>query len=136
VSRGSRTCGRWAICAAVPNAFDDTVSPELAQFAVPQARQLGKNLIAVINGESTQPFHYKSKGMFAVIGHRNAVGNPFGVRLSGWLAGVRDVVRDLLGDDTHFRAQDADRLRLPDERVSSPRFSPRYRWKERSGGEG
>jgi NADH:ubiquinone reductase (H+-translocating) len=80
----------WALgdCAAVPNAFDNTVSPELAQFAVPQAKQLGKNLIAVINGGSTRPFHYKSKGMFAVIGHHNAVGNPFGVRLSGWLAFV------------------------------------------------
>ena len=78
----------WALgdCAAVPNAFDNTVSPELAQFAVPQAKQLGKNLIAVINGGSTRPFRYKSKGMFAVIGHHNAVGNPFGIRLSGWLA--------------------------------------------------
>jgi len=78
----------WALgdCAAVPNAFDNTVSPELAQFAVPQAKQLGKNLIAVINGESTRPFRYKSKGMFALIGHHNAVGNPFGIRLSGWLA--------------------------------------------------
>ena len=78
----------WALgdCAAVPNAFDNAISPELAQFAVPQAKQLGKNLIAVINGESTRPFRYKSKGMFALIGHHNAVGNPFGIRLSGWLA--------------------------------------------------
>jgi NADH dehydrogenase len=80
----------WALgdCAAVPNAFDNKVSPELAQLAVPQAKQLGKNLIAVINGESTHPFHYKTKGMFAVIGHHNAVGNPFGIHLSGWLASV------------------------------------------------
>lgn len=78
----------WALgdCAAVPNAFDNAVSPELAQFAVPQARQLGENLIAVIKGGATRPFHYKSKGMFAVIGHHTAVGNPFGIRLSGWLA--------------------------------------------------
>jgi NADH dehydrogenase len=55
---------------------------------VPQAKQLGKNLIAVISGESTRPFRYKTKGMFAVIGHYNAVGNPFGIRLSGWLAFV------------------------------------------------
>jgi NADH dehydrogenase len=78
----------WALgdCAAVPNAFDNTICPELAQFAVPQAKQLGKNLIAVINGEPTRPFHYKSKGMFVAIGHHNAVGNPLGIRLSGWLA--------------------------------------------------
>jgi NADH:quinone reductase (non-electrogenic) len=80
----------WALgdCAAVPNAFDNTVCPELAQFAVRQAKQLGKNLISVIGGKSTHPFRYKSRGMFAVIGHHNAVGNPFGVRLSGWLAFV------------------------------------------------
>ena len=80
----------WALgdCAAVPNAFDNTICPELAQFAVQQARQLGKNLIAAISGKSTRPFRYRNKGMFAVIGHHNAVGSPFGIRLSGWSAFV------------------------------------------------
>ncbi len=80
----------WALgdCAAVPNAFDDSISPTLGQFAIRQAHQLARNLAAVASGGSPEPFHYHMKGMFAAIGHRRAVGNPFGMRLSGFPAYV------------------------------------------------
>ena len=78
----------WAIgdCAAVPNSFDSTTCPTLGQFAIRQATQLARNLAAVASGGSPEPFHYHMKGMFAAIGHRRAVGNPFGVQLAGFPA--------------------------------------------------
>jgi len=80
--------GVWALgdCAAVPNAYDDSISPTLGQFASRQAIQLAKNLKAVISGKPTAPFHYHMRGMFAAIGHGRAVGNPFGLRVTGVLA--------------------------------------------------
>ncbi len=78
----------WAIgdCAAVPNSFDGTSCPTLGQFAIRQATQLARNLAAVASGGSPEPFHYHMKGMFAAIGHGRAVGNPFGIQLSGFPA--------------------------------------------------
>ena len=80
--------GLWALgdCAAVPNAYDDSISPTLGQFASRQAKQLAKNLVAVIAGKPTGPFRYHMRGMFAAIGHGRAVGNPFGLRITGLLA--------------------------------------------------
>lgn len=80
----------WALgdCAAVPNAHDGSISPTLAQFATRQARQLARNLTAVITGREPRPFRYSPEGLFAAIGHRNAVGQAFGIRLSGFPAWV------------------------------------------------
>ena len=80
----------WALgdCAAVPNAFDGNISPTLAQFATRQARRLARNLTAVIAGREPQPFRYRPEGLFAAIGHRNAVGQAFGIRVSGFPAWV------------------------------------------------
>lgn len=78
----------WALgdCAAVPNAYDGSVSPTLGQFAVRQSAQLAKNIVAVSRGGAPQPFSYHTRGMFAALGHGRAVGNPFGVKVTGWLA--------------------------------------------------
>jgi len=75
----------WALgdCARVPNAWDGRDSPTLAQFAMRQATQLAENLVAVIAGRKPKPFQYHMQGMFAAIGHGKAVGNPFGVQVSG-----------------------------------------------------
>jgi NADH dehydrogenase len=80
----------WALgdCAAVPNAHDGRVSRTLGQFAVRQAKQLASNLVAVIDGREPKPFRYHPRGMFAALGHCKAVGNPFGVRVTGFLAYV------------------------------------------------
>lgn len=91
VGEDMRVPGRsdvWALgdCAAVPNAFDGRPSPTLAQFAIRQAKQLSDNIVAVISGRETKPFHHRMQGMFAAIGHRRAVGNPFGLRISGFPA--------------------------------------------------
>ena len=80
--------GLWALgdCAGVPNAFDGSISPTLAQYAVQQARRLAENLAAVIEGRTPVAFSYEPKGMFCVLGHRNAVGVVYGRNLSGLLA--------------------------------------------------
>jgi NADH dehydrogenase len=78
----------WALgdCAAVPNAYDGKPSPPTAQFAVRQAKQLSRNLAAVLSGKPTEPFRYHPLGAFASIGNRRAVGLTFGLRFSGFPA--------------------------------------------------
>lgn len=79
----------WALgdCAAVPNAREDgEISPPTAQYASRQGKLLAKNLRAAIAGREPRPFDYRPQGMFAAIGHRNAVGEVFGWKLSGFLA--------------------------------------------------
>jgi NADH:ubiquinone reductase (H+-translocating) len=75
----------WALgdCAAVPNAYDDKPSPPTAQFAVRQAKWLARNLAGAVAGTPTTPFRFKPLGAFASIGNRRAVGQVFGLRLSG-----------------------------------------------------
>jgi NADH dehydrogenase len=78
----------WAIgdCAWVPNAHDGKPSPETAQFAVQQARQLARNLGRALTGRPTKPFSYRPRGLLASIGHRNAVAEIYGIQISGFLA--------------------------------------------------
>ncbi len=82
--------GVWAVgdCAQIPNALDNKSSPPTAQFAVQQAKLLAKNLTANINGEPTRPFHYRSRGMMAAIGHKKGVAQVLGLPIGGlpaWL---------------------------------------------------
>lgn len=83
--------GLWALgdCAATPNGDAGAVCPPTAQFAVAQARQLAANLLSHIQGRSTTPFQYKSRGMMATTGHLKGVAEVAGVQLSGlfaWMA--------------------------------------------------
>jgi len=80
--------GLWAIgdCAAVPNAYDDRVSPPTAQFATRQAHQLADNLARSLEGRSTAAFSYRPLGQLASIGHNKAVAEVFGIRLYGFVA--------------------------------------------------
>lgn len=80
----------WAIgdCAALSNAADGQISPPTAQFAIAQAEQLALNLVAHIEGQPTQAFSHRSRGMMATTGHRKGVAQVFGLQLSGlpaWL---------------------------------------------------
>jgi NADH dehydrogenase len=78
----------WALgdCAAVPNAYDNSISPMLAQIATRQAKVLAKNIVNALNGQPTVPFSFKPQGIFANIGNFNAVGNSLWLPLSGWPA--------------------------------------------------
>jgi NADH dehydrogenase len=78
----------WAIgdCARVVNAADGRVSPATAQFAVRQGEQLAENLARVARGRPTRPFRFRYIGELVSIGRRNAVGEIFGLRVSGFPA--------------------------------------------------
>ena len=83
--------GLWALgdCAATVNAVDGQISPPTAQFAVAQARQLARNLVAHIEGRTTCAFRHQSKGLLATTGHHKGVAQVLDVPLTGlpaWLA--------------------------------------------------
>jgi NADH dehydrogenase len=78
----------WSLgdCSLIPNAYDGKPCPATAQFAMQQARQLAENLERATRDAATKPFSFRSRGMLASIGHRNAVAVIYGVKLSGFLA--------------------------------------------------
>jgi NADH dehydrogenase len=78
----------WSLgdCSLVPNAYDGRPCPATAQFAMQQARQLAENLKCASRDAATKPFSFRSQGMLASIGHRNAVAVIYGVKLSGFFA--------------------------------------------------
>jgi NADH dehydrogenase len=78
----------WSLgdCALVTNAADGQPAPPTAQFAVREARQLAENLARREQGSETRPFHYRSRGQLASIGHNKAVAEVYGVKLSGFPA--------------------------------------------------
>ena len=78
----------WAVgdCALVINAFDGKPSAPTGQFAERQGRQAALNLVRVVRGEATQPFHFKALGQLCSIGGYQAVAEMFGMHISGFLA--------------------------------------------------
>jgi NADH dehydrogenase len=82
------TTNLWTLgdCSMVPNAYDDQPCPATAQFAMQQARQLAENLERASRGVPTKPFYFRSRGMLASIGNRNAVAVIYGIKLSGFVA--------------------------------------------------
>jgi NADH dehydrogenase len=78
----------WAIgdCAYIINAFDNKPAAPTGQFAERQGRQAALNLIRVVNGEATKPFHFKALGQLCSIGGYEAVAEMLGVHVSGFLA--------------------------------------------------
>jgi NADH dehydrogenase len=77
----------WALgdCAAIPGP-DERPYPALAQHAIREARQLARNLHAVLGGRAPAPFVFRSLGTMASLGHTRAVARVFGVRLTGFPA--------------------------------------------------
>ena len=77
----------WALgdCAAIPGP-DGRPYPALAQHAIREARQLARNIGAVIDGRAPSAFIFRSLGTMASLGHTRAVALVFGMRLTGFLA--------------------------------------------------
>jgi NADH dehydrogenase len=77
----------WALgdCAAIPGP-DGHPYPALAQHAIREARQLARNLVAVIDGRVPAPFVFHSLGTMAALGHRQAVAEIKGHMLTGFPA--------------------------------------------------
>ena len=77
----------WALgdCASIPTP-DGHFYPALAQHAIREARQLARNLAAVLSGRPPAPFVFHSLGTMASLGHTRAVAQVFRFRLTGFPA--------------------------------------------------
>lgn len=77
----------WALgdCASIPGP-DGKPYPALAQHAVREARQLARNIAAVVRGKPLSPFVFRSLGTMAALGHSRAVAQVMGVQLTGFIA--------------------------------------------------
>ncbi|HEX6964167.1 MAG TPA: NAD(P)/FAD-dependent oxidoreductase [Gemmatimonadaceae bacterium] len=74
----------WALgdCAEIPGP-DGRPYPALAQHAIREARQLARNIAAVLAGRTPAPFVFHSLGTLASLGHSRAVAQIMGVRVTG-----------------------------------------------------
>lgn len=70
--------------------------PMVAQVAMQQGKQLGKNIIAGLKGRGTKPFKYTDLGSMATIGRNRAVAEFGKIRLSGYIAWVAWAIVHLL----------------------------------------
>ncbi len=77
----------WAFgdCATIPGP-DGRPYPALAQHAIREARQVARNVKAVIEGQAPSPFIFRPLGTMASLGHTRAVALVMGVRLTGFPA--------------------------------------------------
>jgi NADH dehydrogenase len=81
----------WAVGdAAAEPLRGDEFCPQLAPVAVQSGRHCAQQILRVVKGEPTTPFHYHDKGIMATIGRNAAVAElPHGVVVKGrvgWLA--------------------------------------------------
>jgi len=80
----------WAIgdAAAVPDPAKRrrAPSPQTCQHAIRQGRRVGSNVAAVLSGRRTQPFRYRTLGVFVDLGQKKAVATVLGLRLRGFPA--------------------------------------------------
>ena len=78
----------WALgdIAVIPlDADGEKLAPPTAQFAVQEAKLCAANLVAALEGKSTQPFAYTPRGSLASLGSYSGVGELFGIKVSGIL---------------------------------------------------
>jgi NADH dehydrogenase len=82
--------------AAHPNIFvigdlcaftqDGVQLPGVAQVAMQQGTQAGRNVRRAVAGQPLEPFRYRDYGIMATIGRGSAVGDIFGLKVSGFFA--------------------------------------------------
>ena len=79
--------GLWAVgdCAAVPDGGGGFYPPT-AQHGMRAAIVAAKSIERAIAGDAPMPFHYKTMGMLASIGHHSGVAMLFGFKFSGFFA--------------------------------------------------
>ena len=77
----------WALgdCASIPGP-DGKPYPALAQHAVREARQVARNVAAVIQERTPKPFVFRTLGTMAALGHSRAVAQVMGLQLTGFIA--------------------------------------------------
>jgi len=80
--------GVWAVgdCALIIDSQTGQPSPPTAQHAIREARCVANNIVASLRGTPKRSFAFKALGKMGALGHRSAVAEVFGVKLSGLLA--------------------------------------------------
>jgi len=80
--------GVWAVgdCALIMDASTGQPSPPTAQHAVREGRCAAGNIAATLRGSVKRAFAFKALGKMGSLGHRSAVAEVFGLKLSGFLA--------------------------------------------------
>jgi NADH dehydrogenase len=80
--------GVWALgdCAWVVDHQTWQPCPPTAQHATRQATCVAKNVVASLREGPKQTFSFQALGKLASLGHRSAVAEVFGVKLSGFIA--------------------------------------------------
>lgn len=81
------TTNVWAVgdCGRIATA-DGTIVPPTAQHATRQASVAAHNILAAIRGGQPRVFDFKGLGKMGALGHRSAVAEILGIKLSGFLA--------------------------------------------------
>jgi NADH dehydrogenase len=67
---------------------DGQLLPGVAQVAMQEGAHAARNVLRAMRGQPLEPFHYRDYGTLATIGRGSAVGEVFGVKISGlfgWL---------------------------------------------------
>jgi NADH:ubiquinone reductase (H+-translocating) len=72
-------------CGQIPTP-DGKVSPPTAQYATRQARVAAENIIADIRGGAKKTFAFNELGQMGALGHRSAVAQILGFKVSGFIA--------------------------------------------------
>jgi NADH dehydrogenase len=72
--------------AAIPDVVSGGTAPPTAQHAIREARRLGRNLVASIEGRPLQPFYHRNLGQLASLGRYKGAAKVLGVRLRGFPA--------------------------------------------------
>jgi NADH dehydrogenase len=80
--------GVWAVgdCALIVDATTSEPSPPTAQHAIREGRCAAENIAATLSGSAKRAFAFKALGKMGSLGHRSAVAEVFGIKLSGFLA--------------------------------------------------
>ena len=60
--------------------------PTTAQMAMGMGVQCAKNIARALKGEQTRPVELVNKGMLAAFGYGDAIGDVFGLKVTGWPA--------------------------------------------------
>jgi NADH dehydrogenase len=80
--------GAWAAGdnAAIPDVVSGGTAPPTAQHAIREARRLGRNVVATIEGRPLQPFRHRNLGQLASLGRYKGAAKVLGVRFTGFPA--------------------------------------------------
>ena len=62
--------------------------PGVAQVAMQEGVHASRNILRAIEGRPLEPFRYRDYGILATIGRGSAVGDVFGLKISGWFGWV------------------------------------------------